>query len=214
MKNARTNTLKKYISNKNIRLSVSDREFLADLARVGIIAEDDAKEHHYSKHKSPVSRRLKNLCDSGVLEKVSVNQPAKGIFNAYQFKSDSVAKLFGGKRLSIGRKRNALHEVITSKLYFAEGRPDTFILESNFSKTQKKMFEVATPSLTGNNHVYPDAMYVKQNGEIVVVESDSGQYNQTQIRSKQAAWTSFTQVWGQPFKSSARVRDAVVYRFE
>lgn len=213
-RNARTRTLRKYIDDGNIRLSKYDREFLNDLARVGIIDEKDADAHHYDEKKTPAKRRLDRLCEAGVLEKTIVTQPGRGQFNAYQFKTDRVATLFGGKRPTIGRKRNALHEVITSKIYFAEGRPQTFVVESNFSREQKKMFELDTPALTGRNSSIPDAMYFTAGGEIVVVEADSGQYNKNQINSKQAAWKNYKQVWGQPDKAAARVTNAKVYRFE
>jgi hypothetical protein len=54
---------------------------------------------------------------------------------------------------------------------------------------------------------------VRSDGQIVVVEADSGQYNKTQIRSKQEAWAGFSQVWGQPDRAAARVTNATVHRF-
>jgi len=208
--NVRTNTLRKYL-NGDIRLMPRDRDFLGDLAKVQIIDKDDAVNAHYKAANS--SKRLDQLCKVGVLEKVDINQPGRGRFKAYQFKTDKIASLFGGKRAAIGRKRNALHEVITSKIYFAEGRPKTFIVESNFSKEQNELFKLNNPSMTGNNSAIPDAMYIDGSGEIVVVEADSGQYNKTQIRSKQVAWKGFKQVWGQPAKAGARVSGSKVHLF-
>lgn len=211
--NTRTGTLKKYIADASIRLSDKDREFLRDLARVGIIDSKDADSFHYQDTRTDASRRLDRLCEAGVLEKIDVNQPGRGKFKAYQFKTDKIATLFGGKKPTIGRKRNALHEVITSKLFFAEGRPNTFVVEANFSKKERELFALSSPSATGRNSAIPDAMYVRADGQIVVVEADSGQYNKTQIRSKQEAWTGFAQVWGQPDRAAARVTNAVVHRF-
>ncbi len=213
MKNVRASTLRKYIEDGTIRLSNSDREFLDDLARTQIIDEKDADSFHYSDKKSPSTRRLDKLCESGLLEKIKVNQPGRGNFNAYQFKTDKIATLFGGKRPSIGRKRNALHEVITSKIYFAEGRPKSFVVESKFSKEEKELFNLSSPSLTDRNSCIPDALYYNQDGSLTVVEADSGQYNKTQILSKQICWGNFKQVWGQPSKASARVTGAKVHSF-
>lgn len=213
--NTRTGTLKKYIDNANIRLSDNDREFLRDLARVGIIDGKDADAYHYQNTRTNAERRLDKLCEAGVLEKVDVNQPGRGKFKAYQFRTDRIATLFGGKKPSIGRKRNALHEVITSKLFFAEGRPSTFIVEANFDSKQKEMFALASPSGTGRNSAIPDAMYVRPDGQIVVVEADSGQYSKRQINSKQTAWGNFgfVQVWGQPTKATSQIDNATVHRF-
>jgi predicted transcriptional regulator len=213
-RNARSATVKKYLAPEhgNFRLTQADREFLADLAKVRIVDEKDAGAHHYQGRKTPASRRLDKLCEVGILEKTQVNQPGRGNFKAYQFKTDKMASLFGGKRPVIGRKRNALHEVICSKIYFAEGRPDTWMVEGDFKKEHHELFQVGNKTLTGRDSCIPDAMFVRD-GRVVAVEADSGQYNQTQIMSKHAAWNGFDQVWGQPAKASARVHNATVHRF-
>lgn len=212
MRNARTTTIKKYVGDGNFRLSVDDRAFLADLAKVRIIDAADADRHHFGDRKTPAERRLEKLCEVGILERVTVNQPGRGKFKAYQFAHDRVATLFGGKRPVIGRKRNALHEVITSKIYFAEGRPSSFVVEGDFNKSQRELFQVANQTLSGRESCTPDAMFIRD-GEIVVVEADSGQYNKNQIVYKQAAWQGFRQVWGQPARASARVDNATVHLF-
>lgn len=211
-RNARSATVKKYLDETNFRLSSDDRAFLGDLAKVRIIDERDADSHHYKDRKTPGSRRLNKLVEVGILERTEVNQPGRGNFKAYQFKTDKMASLFGGKRPVIGSKRNALHEVICSKIYFAEDRPKTWLIEGDFKKEHRELFGVANKTLTGRDSCIPDAMFVR-NGRIVAVEADSGQYNQTQIISKQAAWGEFDQVWGQPAKASARVHNATVHRF-
>ncbi len=211
-RNVRTATLEKYISGGNIKLNAADREFLRDLSRVHVIDEKDVSAFHYNDRKNP-SRRLERLCEVGVLEKIKVGQPGRGRFNAYIFSSDKVAALFGGKKLETASRRNALHEVITSRLYFTLGRPETFTVESQFSKRQKDLFKLNAPSLTDRMSAIPDATYLDGNGEIVVVEADSGQYNKRQIISKQMAWKGYKQVWGQPSRASARVTGAEVYRF-
>ncbi len=209
-KNVRTSTLRKYL-NGDIRLTERDREFLSDLSRVQIIDKQDALNVHFKTANS--SKRLDSLCKAGVLERIEVNQPGRGRFKAYHFKTDKIASLFGGRKPAIERKRNALHEVITSKIFFAENRPKSFVVEGNFTKEQNELFKLSSPSLTGRNSSIPDAMYVNASGEIVVCEADSGQYNKTQIRSKQAAWKGFKQVWGQPAKAGARVTGSKVHLF-
>ena len=213
VKNVRSSTLKKYTDDANIRLSSSDRDFLGDLARVRIIDEKDADDFHYNNSKSKANRRLDKLVEAGILDKREVFQTGRGKFNAYTFKTQKIAGLFGGKTALIGSKRNAFHEVVTSKLFFAKGRPSTFIIEADFSAAQKDLFKVGQGLVAGRDVCLPDAIYIEA-GEIVAVEADSGQYTQSQIKSKQAAWVGMKQVWGQPSKASARVHGgAEVFRF-
>ncbi len=212
MRNVRFNTLKKYLTDDKLKLSKEDRSFLSDLAKVGIIDEKDAQATHYKDRRTGASSRLDRLCEAGLLESKTVVQPGRGRFKAYQFKTERIATLFGGHRPVYHRKRNALHEVITSKIYFAEGRPESFTLEAKFSSDQRELFNVPGKTLKGREACLPDAMFVR-NGEVIVVEADSGHYNKSQIENKQSAWAGFKQVWGQPSKASARVDDAQVYTF-
>jgi len=212
MKNARTSTLKKYIGDGNFRLSADDRAFLADLAKVRVIDASDAERFHFTDRKTAAERRLNKLCEVGILERLTVNQPGRGQIKVYQFAHERVARLFGGKRPVLSRKRTALHEVITSKIYFAEGRPATFVVEGDFTKAQRDLFKAASCTLSGRESCTPDAMFLRD-GEIIVVEADSGQYNKNQIVTKQAAWSDFRQVWGQPARASARVDNATVHLF-
>ena len=212
-KNVRTRTLRKYISDGSIKLSEADRDFLRDLSRVHIIDEKDADNTHYQDRKTPASRRLDRLCEAGILEKVKVGQPGRGRFNAYTFSTSKVATLFKGKRIVTTGRRNALHEVITSRLYFAVGRPESFKVESNFNDEEKKVFKLASPSITERMSSIPDALYYDSSNNMVVVEADSGQYNKRQITSKQNAWKDFKQVWGQPERASSRINNAEVFRF-
>lgn len=212
MANVRTNTLKQYIADKGLRLSVRDKDVLSDIARVGIVDGKDAVKHCYEGKESG-ARRLDKLCEAGVLKCREVYQPSRGKFKAYEFANNDIARLYGGRRTQIGAKRNALHEVITSKLFYAEGRPKSFVVESQFTKEQKALFR-AVGGNSGDAECMPDALYKSASGELVVVESDSGQYSQAQIKHKQAAWQGFQQVWGQPAKSASRVHDQRVYRFD
>lgn len=205
---ARASTLKQYISDSTIRLSESDRAFFSDLAKVRIIDEADAG-FHYSGRKTGATKRLERLVDAGILSRVDVYQPGRGNFKAYQFANKGVARVMGGKLPSIGAKRNALHEVITSKLYFSEGRPESFLLEDEMPRDLRERF--STMSVDGTSAL-PDAVYF-QGGQLVVCEADSGQYSKGQIESKQASWRGLKQVWGQPSKSAARVDNATVHRF-
>jgi len=206
---ARSGTLKKYISDSSIRLTDSDRQLFSDLAKVRIVDELDASVH-YKGRKTPASSRLDRLVEAGILSRVDVFQPGRGNFKAYQFSNSDIARVMGGKLPSIGAKRNALHEIITSRLYFAMDRPDSFVLESDFTRDEKEFF--STRSVDGGS-VLPDAVFYRQ-GEMVVCEADSGQYSSSQIASKQAGWSGLSQVWGQPSRSAARVHNAQVIRFE
>lgn len=204
----RTGTLRQYIKDDKIRLTDADRALFSDLAKVRIVDEKDAG-FHYENRKTPASKRLDRLAEAGILKRVDVFQPERGNFKAYQFANKDVARIMGGKLPSIGSKRNALHEVITSKLYYAVGRPDSFKLEADLSKDEKKLF--STMSVDGTSCL-PDAVFY-QGGQMVICEADSGQYTSTQIASKQAGWSGIKQVWGQPSVAAARVHNADVYRF-
>lgn len=210
MKNVRTRTLKKHVGG-NLKLSANDRAFLHDLSIVGIIDEHSANHHHYSNVHKDAAKRLDRLCEYGVLERTMVHQRGKGSFKSYTFANDKVAKLFGGKRLILGGRRNAHHEVILSKIYFAEGRPESFKVESQLTSKEKDLFKKIAP--TGSDYCLPDAIYYDEGGELVAVEADSGQYTQSQVKAKQTAWTGLKQVWGQPQKASARVHNATLHRF-
>lgn len=203
---ARTGTLKQYIKDDKIRLTDKDRALFSDLAKVRIVDEKDAGFHYENKNPT---KRLDRLAEAGILKKVDVFQPDRGNFKAYQFANKDVARVMGGKLPSIGSKRNALHEVITSKLFYAAGRPDSFRLEADLTPDEKKFF--ATLTVDGGSCL-PDAVFYN-GGEMVVCEADSGQYTTSQIATKQAGWKGIKQIWGQPTRAAARVHNAEVYRF-
>lgn len=205
---ARAGTLKQYISDSTIRLTDADRALFSDLAKVRIIDEQDA-DFHFQNRKTPASKRLDRLAEAGILKCVDVFQPGRGNFKAYTFANKDVARVMGGKLPTIGSKRNALHEVITSRLYFAAGRPDSFKLEADLSKEEKQYF--STLSVDGGSCL-PDAVFY-EGGQMVVVEADSGQYTAAQIAAKQAGWKGIKQIWGQPSIAAARVHNAQSIRF-
>ncbi len=211
--NVRTATLKKYIPDAKIRLTEKDREFLFDLSKTGIVDQKDAEKYHYSEYSTKATDRLDHLCKSGVLECVTTHQKGRGLFKSYIFKTSQIAHLFKGRRLEIGGKRNALHEVITSKIYFAEGRPESFKIESRLTKDEKDSFKdnVGAESLV--DACLPDAIFYRDDGSMVAVESDAGNYTKSQIQSKQIAWKGIQQVWGQPTKVNCRVMGSKVHRF-
>ena len=128
----------------------------------------------------------------------------------YQFSGHAMARAWGGSLPIIGAKRNELHELISSDLYFKTGRPSDFRLAVNF--TARDILAVGG--------CRPDALYSDSStGELVVVEADSGQYSRQQIIKKIAAWESVgikRIVWGQPQYAAARIpglRNCSVYRF-
>lgn len=213
MINVRTNTLKKYLDNNSaVRLSKSDRAFLSDLARVNIIDSEDAKNSHYKSSVSGAKKRLDKLVEIGVLESHKIYNPNSKVINAYTFKNDKIAKLFGGEKIKIGKRRSGLHDVITSKLYFSAGCPDTFKVESKFNKDEEKLFRFGSGVVVDRDVCFPDAYYIS-NGEIVLVESDSGQYTQRQINAKQTAWKGYKQVWGRPSGATTNVSNSTVFQY-
>lgn len=194
----------------SFRLSQEDRAFLNDLAKVRIIDVKDADSFHYGERKNGARKRLDQLTKLGVLAVRDIAQPGRGQFRTYEFANERIAKAFGGGKAVIGSKRSALHEVITSKIYFAKDRPDSFIISSDFSKQDLQRFHGSV----SDGATMPDAMYTDESGDLVLVEADSGNYTKSQVLAKQAGWQGVKQVWGQPSKASAKITGGSdVFRF-
>jgi hypothetical protein len=187
-------------TNANIRLSVADRSFLKDLSRVQLISSDIADKNHYNHLKGLSRRSLDRLEKAGLIISKPLYQPGAALIKSYQFANKSIAGAFGGRLPVTGAKRTDLHELMSARAYFALGRPDTFKLATEFTKA-----EIA---LCGS--LRPDAIYTDTStGEMVVVEADSGNYSQSQIKAKVARWRAAglnRQVWAQPLRTrSAQV---------
>ena len=176
----------------NIRLSVADRDFLKDLSKVQIISSDLADRHHYAHLKGASGRSLERLEKAGLISSKMLHQAGAAPVRIYQFADKSIAGAYGGKLPVTGAKRTDLHELMATRAYFELGRPESFKLASDFTKDE--IFRCGS--------MRPDAMYADPStGEIVVVEADSGHYNQSQIKAKLARWRAAgltRQVWAQP----------------
>jgi hypothetical protein len=175
----------------NIRLSVADRAFLSDLAKVQIISSDLADQNHYGHLKGTSGKSLERLEKAGLICSKPFYQSGATPTKTYQFANESIAKAYGGRLPVTGAKRTDLHELMTSRAYFALDRPADFRLAANMTKS-----EIA---LCGS--MRPDAIFIDENGEMVLVEADSGHYTQTQIKQKMARWRAAglnKQIWAQP----------------
>jgi hypothetical protein len=183
----------------SLRLRAADRAFLRDLAKVQLISSDLAQRHHYSHLKGGEARPLSRLEEAGIIRSKTLHVPGRAPVRTYEFASSQVAKAFGGLTPVTGAKRTDLHELITSRIYFELGRPESFRVASKFSR-EDVLF-------VGSHR--PDAMFTDPStGEVVLVEADSGQYNRTQILEKVVHWRSLglhRQVWGQPHFAAANV---------
>lgn len=194
MNNPRTARLLKITNGAplTLRLTDADRSFLCDLARVQIISNDLASKHHFAHLKGGSERPLARLVNAGILQSKVLHAPASLPIHIYEFASDAVAKAWGGSRPITGAKRSDLHELITSRLYFALNRPADFRLARNFNAVDNRII---------GSHK-PDAVFSDEHtGELVFVEADSGQYTRSQIVDKVSRWHSnghTVQVWGQP----------------
>lgn len=179
-------------TNANVRLSASDREFLKDLSRVQLISADLADRHHYAHQKTGSTKSLDRLERAGLLTSKTLHQTGAAPVRIYQFANKSIAGAYGGRLPVTGAKRTDLHELMSSRAYFALGRPESFKLAADFSKAEVQAF----------GSMRPDAMVIDaETGEFVAVEADAGNYNQTQIRNKIARWRASgitRQVWAQP----------------
>lgn len=212
MKNPRTSRLEAYLpSGVNIRLSEEDRLFLMDLAKIQVCPAALAQEHHY-KTRTSAERRLSKLSKAGLL-KQHFHYGVSGKQAVFEFANDGLAKAFGGSRVAFGANRSLNHEIVTTQLYFALGRPETFIKEDQFTKHDKSFIK---EHMGGDKSHTPDALMIDENGEYVFVEADSGQYTKVQITSKQWAWRGIKQVWGQPSRAFAPLREGAnidIYKF-
>jgi hypothetical protein len=184
-------------SDTALRLTAADRRFLEDLTRVQLISSDLADEHHYAHLKGASGRSLDRLSRAGLITGKRMQRKDGTAIKVYQFADASIAGAFGGKLPVTGARRTDLHELLSSRAYFALGRPETFKLAAHFSRDES--------ALCGS--LLPDAMYTDAlSGEIVVVEADGGNYNKTQITQKIVRWRAIgltRQVWAQAREARA-----------
>lgn len=193
MNNPRTSRLVRLAgTNANIRLSAADREFLRDLSRVQMISGDLADRNHYAHLKGGSSRSLDRLEKAGLLSSKILRQTGVAPVRVYQFADKSIASAYGGRLPVTGAKRTDLHELMTSRAYFALGRPESFKVAADFTSAE----------IAQCGSMRPDALYTDPaSGEVVVVEADSGQYTKSQVNAKLARWRAqglTRQVWAQP----------------
>lgn len=182
-----------------LRLLAADRNFLSDLARVNIISEKMASKYNYAHLKGGATRSLVRMEAAGLIKSNTVRLESGRPVKTYQFANKQIARAWGGSLPVIGAKRNVLHELITSKMYYEAGRPNDFRVAAKFSD-----MDIAT---VGGSR--PDALYTDpRTGELVVAEADSGNYTRKQIIEKIARWESVGLTrfaWGQPSYTRARV---------
>lgn len=211
MKEPSTKRLTKLASTKQpFRLLAADRAFLRDLGRVNIISNDMAKKYHYGHLKGGCERSLARLEAAGLIESKKLHLAGRAPLKTYQFANLKQARLWGGSLPVTGAKRNEMHELITSRLYFETGKPADFRLAYKFSNA-----DIATVG-----GCRPDALYTDAStGALVAVEADGGNYSRKQIIEKLARWNSVGikhSVWGQPSYAVARVpalQNISIYRF-
>ena len=157
-----------------------------------MISSDLADKNHYLHLKGASARSLDRLEKAGLISSKTLYQPKAEPIKIYQFADKSIAGAYGGKLPVTGAKRNDLHELMSSRAYFELGCPSTFKLATDFTKAE----------IAACGSMRPDAIYTDADtGEMVVVEADSGHYNQSQINAKVTRWRAAgltRQVWSQP----------------
>lgn len=200
MKNPRTANLKRIAgTSEGFRLLPADRVFLHDLARLNILSDDLAARNHYAHLKGGATRSLNRLEAAGLIVGKKLHIPGQVTIRIYQFRNQAVARAWGGALPVIGAKRNELHELISSRMYFELGEPDDFRLAADFSKSDVSAF----------GSCRPDALYTDSaTGELVAVEADSGHYSKKQIVDKLSRWQAVgigRIAWGQPSRAMDRV---------
>jgi len=183
-------------SGRKLRLLEADRAFLQNLSRLQILSDRIALQEHYSHLKGGAARSLRRLEASGIIRGRNLYIPNRGITRTYQFSSAEMARAWGGYLPAIGARRNELHELMTSELYYKTGKPKDFRLAHQLTNQELNSF---------NGH-RPDAVFTDTaTGLPVAVEADSGHYNKQQVMTKLAKWKGLRQVWGQPERVSARI---------
>ena len=194
MRNPKTSTLlKRAGTGVSIRLLEADRAFLRDLSRVQILSSDLANQHHYAHLKGRSARSLGRLEAAGIITSKTIGVAEERPATVYQFANEAVARAYGGGLPVTGAKRTDYHELMTSRAYFALGRPNDFRVAARMTKDEIELCR----------DTRPDALYTDSaTGELVLVEADSGHYTQKQINEKIGKWSSagLRQVWAQPAK--------------
>lgn len=210
MRNPKTSTLLRHAqSGVSVRLLGADRCFLRDLSRVQILSSDLADQHHYAHLKGRSNRSLERLETAGIITSKTLHIAGEKPTVIYQFANEAVARAYGGGLPVTGAKRTDYHELITSRAYFALGRPDDFRVASRMTRDEIDLCR----------DTRPDAIYTDPaTGEMVVVEADSGHYTRRQIIEKVSKWSSagLRQVWAQPARgvtaNAPSVHDVQVLR--
>jgi len=182
-----------------IRLLAADRAFLCDLSRVNLLSSDHATKHHYTHLKGGATRSLDRLVVAGLLKKKTLGIAGRPPVKIYQFATLDIAGEWGGSLPITGGRRNELHELIVSDLYFKTGRPADFRLAVRFTDLDIKAVGGCRP-----NALYTDS----STGELVAVQADSGNFRKRQILKKLAAWEAAGLrhiVWGQPLSTARSV---------
>lgn len=195
MRNPKTSTLlKRAGTGVSIRLLDADRAFLRDLSRVQILSSDLANQHHYAHLKDGSTRSLGRLEAAGILQRKTLFIAGERPTTIYQFANEAVARAYGSGLPVTGAKRTDYHELMTSRAYFALGRPADFRVAARMTADEIELCR----------DTRPDALFTDPaTGELVVVEADSGHYTQKQIAAKMSKWGSagLRQVWAQPARS-------------
>ena len=201
MKNLKTKTIQTLIGNYQLRLSQNDRKLLSDITRLGIVTEKMAAQFCYEgSREDTVSRRLDRLSEVGLLEKKEVITPTGEKWKSFEFKSDRLARAFGGRKIAIGSKRTSYHECLVSNTYYELGEPSDYRVESKFNEHDLTQFR-------GGGAIRPDAIFTDKEGEVVLVEADSGQYTKSQITHKMHAWRGYRQHWVQPKNAFQKIQE-------
>lgn len=192
MRNPKTSTLLRHAqSGVSVRLLEADRAFLRDLSKVQILSSDLADQYHYGHLKGRSSRSLERLEAAGIITSKTLLIAEEQPTVVYQFANEAVARAYGGGLPVTGAKRTDYHELMTTRAYFALGRPDDFRVASRMTSNEIDLCR----------DTRPDAIYTDPaTGELVVVEADSGHYTKRQITEKMGKWSSagLRQVWAQP----------------
>lgn len=194
----RSATFKKYTSSQSFRLSDEDKQFFHHLGFIYIIKVDDILENFYPKYsQSTKVKRLKTLSDCGVLRCVNVFLGHNALYECYTLANDDIYKVVVGKKNRRDHQHSA-RDLMISKVYFAMGMPASLTLMEQYNNKLNYLFMTRKESECMKEHGFtkrPDALYVDNDDDIVIINTDHTGFSALQIQAKQETWKDFKQIW-------------------
>lgn len=181
------------------QLTDRDRDILIDLARCRVLSLDQIKAQYWPQAKERTClERLARLEKSGYLKTtdISTEKPSNHM-KVYCLDSKGRREVCGPEGLdkgdvfvTHGKQNEILHQVRTNEVYF------------HLSKTEKETYKIGDlleknrgGQWAASGAEVPDAAYTSDEGEEIYIETDTGQYNGKQVKSKVKSFLGKKVLW-------------------